>query len=213
MIPILVDGPAVEPITLAEMKAYLRVDDDDPAQDSVIAGLVKAARLTVEGASRRVLIEQRWRVALDRWPQDRVVLLPLSPLISVESIKVFDAKGAAASIAAGAIDSDRFSDPPRLAVPDAPEPGRARNGILIEVLAGYGGAAEAVPAGPAARHQDPGGPLVREPGRRGGRADPAAGSLRPRGAVPAGAALILPCRCHSGAAQRSPESITADRAG
>ena len=49
MIPILVDGPAVEPITLAEMKAYLRVDDDDPAQDSVIAGLVKAARLTVEG--------------------------------------------------------------------------------------------------------------------------------------------------------------------
>ena len=146
MMSIFVDGPAVEPIPLAEMKAYLRVDDDDGAQDAVIAGLVKAARLTVEGASRRVLIEQRWRVALDRWPQDRVVLLPLSPLISVESIKVFDAKGAAAGIAAGAIDSDRFSDPPRIAVPDAPEPGRARNGILIEVLAGYGGAAEAVPA-------------------------------------------------------------------
>jgi uncharacterized phiE125 gp8 family phage protein len=147
MIPILVDGPAVEPITLADMKAYLRVDDDDDAQDSVIAGLVKAARLTVEGASRRVLVEQRWRVALDRWPQGRVVLLPLSPLISVESIKVFDANGAAASVAAGAIDSDRFSDPPRIAVPDAPEPGRTRNGILIEVLAGYGGAAEAVPEG------------------------------------------------------------------
>jgi uncharacterized phiE125 gp8 family phage protein len=147
MIPIFVDGPAVEPVPLAEMKAYLRVDDDDSAQDQVIAGLVKAARLTVEGASRRVLVEQRWRVALDRWPQDRTVLLPLSPLISVESIKVFDAKGAAAGIAAGAIDSDRFSDPPRIAVSDAPEPGRARNGILIEVLAGYGGTAEAVPAG------------------------------------------------------------------
>ncbi len=147
MIPIFVDGPAVEPVTLAEMKAYLRVDADDDAQDSVIAGLVKAARLLVEGASRRVLIEQRWRVALDRWPQGRVVLLPLSPLISVESIKVFDAKGAAASIAAGAIDSDRFSDPPRIAVTDAPEPGKPRNGIAIEVLAGYGSTAEAVPAG------------------------------------------------------------------
>ena len=49
MIPIFVDGPAVEPIPLSEMKAYLRVDDDDSAQDAVIAGLVKAARLTVEG--------------------------------------------------------------------------------------------------------------------------------------------------------------------
>ena len=147
MISIFVDGPAVEPITLAEMKAYLRVDDDDDAQDSVIAGLIKAARLTVEGASRRVLIEQRWRVVLDRWPPDRVVPLPLSPLISVESIKVFDAKGAAAGIAAEAIDGDRFGDPPRIAVADAPEPGKARNGILIEVLAGYGSAAEAVPAG------------------------------------------------------------------
>ncbi len=41
MIPIFVDGPAVEPIPLAEMKAYLRVDDDDSAQDAVIAGLVR----------------------------------------------------------------------------------------------------------------------------------------------------------------------------
>ena len=147
MIPIFVEGPAVEPVTLTEMKAYLRVDDDDDAQDSVIAGLVKAARLLVEGASRRVLIEQRWRVVLDRWPRDRVVPLPLSPLISVESIKVFDAKGAATDVATGAIDSDRFSDPPRIAVTDAPEPGKLRNGIAIEVLAGYGGAAEAVPAG------------------------------------------------------------------
>ena len=147
MIPIFVEGPAVEPVTLTEMKVYLRVDDDDDAQDSVIAGLVKAARLLVEGASRRVLIEQRWRVVLDRWPKGGVVLLPLSPLISVESIKVFDAKGAATDVATGAIDSDRFSDPPRIAVTDAPEPGKARNGIAIEVLAGYGGTAEAVPAG------------------------------------------------------------------
>ena len=39
MIPILIDGPAVEPVTLAEMKAYLRVDEDDGTQDELIAGL------------------------------------------------------------------------------------------------------------------------------------------------------------------------------
>ena len=31
MIPIFVEGPAVEPVTLTKMKAYLRVDDDDDA--------------------------------------------------------------------------------------------------------------------------------------------------------------------------------------
>ena len=44
------------------MKTYLRVDDD--AEDELIAGLVKAARLMVEAASRRVLIEQKWRLML-----------------------------------------------------------------------------------------------------------------------------------------------------
>ena len=71
MIPIFISGPAVEPITLTEMKAYLRVDDDDGAQDDLISGLIKAARLMVEAASRRILIEQHWRVVLDRWPANR----------------------------------------------------------------------------------------------------------------------------------------------
>lgn len=146
MNPILIDGPAVEPVPLPEMKAYLRVDDDDDAQDELIQGLVKAARLMVEAASRRIQIEQRWRVALDRWPRERVVMLPLSPLIAIESVKVFDAAGVATEIAAEAIESDLLSDPPRVAVPDAPEPGRARNGIVIDLRAGYGAAPDAVPA-------------------------------------------------------------------
>ena len=97
MIPIFIDGPAVEPITLAEMKAYLRADDD-PAQDDLIAGLVKAARLTIEAASRRILIAQRWRVVLDRWPPGGTILLPLSPVIAIDSIRVTDAAGVASDV-------------------------------------------------------------------------------------------------------------------
>jgi uncharacterized phiE125 gp8 family phage protein len=146
MIPIFVSGPAVEPITLAEMKAYLRVDDADAAQDDLISGLIKAARLMVEAASRRILIEQRWRVVLDRWPRDGAILLPLAPLIAVDAIRISDAAGTASELPGDAFEADVLSDPPRIDVSGAPEPGRPRHGISIELRAGYGTTAEAVPA-------------------------------------------------------------------
>jgi uncharacterized phiE125 gp8 family phage protein len=146
MIPIFISGPAVEPITLEEMKAYLRVDDDDGTQDELITGLVKAARLMVEAASRRILIEQHWRVVLDRWPTDGTILLPLSPLIAVDAITVTDASGTASDVPASAFATDALSDPPRIAVADGPEPGKPKHGISVALRAGYGVAPEAVPA-------------------------------------------------------------------
>lgn len=144
MIPILVDGPAVEPVPLERMKAYLRVDDD--GQDELIAGLVTAARLMVEAASRRFLVAQRWRLFLDRWPPQGVVALPLSPLIACDSVRVFDADGVGAEVPAEAVAVDAASDPPCLAVASAPAPGLARNGIAIDLVVGYGAGPDAVPA-------------------------------------------------------------------
>ena len=146
MIPIFISGPAVEPISLGEMKAYLRLDDDDATQDDLIAGLVRAARLMVEAASRRILIEQSWRVVMDCWPAGGTILLPLSPLIAVDGITVTDALGNASDVPAGAFEADALSDPPRIAIAGAPEPGKPRNGISIALRAGYGAAPEAVPA-------------------------------------------------------------------
>jgi hypothetical protein len=45
MVPIALDGPAVEPVSVPEMRAYLRLDHE--AEDELIAGLVKAGRLLV----------------------------------------------------------------------------------------------------------------------------------------------------------------------
>jgi uncharacterized phiE125 gp8 family phage protein len=145
MIPIFVDGPAVEPITLAEMKAYLRVDDD-PAQDDLIAGLIKAARLMIEAASRRILIAQRWRVVLDRWPPGGTIVLPLSPVIAIDRIQVTDAAGVATDLPPDAYEGDLLSDSPRIVASGVSDPGKPRNGIAIELRAGYGAAADAVPA-------------------------------------------------------------------
>jgi len=143
MIPIFVDGPAVEPITLPEMKAYLRLDDD--GQDDLVAGLIRAARLMVESASRRLLIEQGWRIVMDRWPQGGRILLPLSPVLAIDSVKVLDAAGVATEIAPASVALDAASDPPCMFVSDAPEPGKARHGIEIKLRAGYGASPDAVP--------------------------------------------------------------------
>jgi uncharacterized phiE125 gp8 family phage protein len=144
MIPIFIEGPPVEPISLSEMKDYLRLDDD--AQDELVTGLIRAARLMVEAASRRILIEQRWRVVLDRWPKDGRVVLPISPVLAVDSIVVSDASGAVTELPADSFELDRLGDPPSIVVTDAPAPGKARNGISIELRAGYSPAPDAVPA-------------------------------------------------------------------
>lgn len=69
-------GPAVEPVTLGEAKAYLRVEHD--ADDDVIAALIAGARVHVEAQTRRALITQSWRLIRDAWPADgRVAVLPV----------------------------------------------------------------------------------------------------------------------------------------
>ena len=144
MFPILVEGPAVEPVPLPEMKAHLRVDDDQ--EDELIGGLVTAARLMVEASARRILIAQSWRLMLHRWPQGGTVLLPLSPLLSVESVQVYDASGTPEVLPPEDYESDLASDPPRILFRRMPEPGRMQSGIAIDLRAGYGETPEDVPA-------------------------------------------------------------------
>lgn len=144
MIPILIAGPAVEPVTLPEMQAYLRLDGD--AEAELVAGLIKAARLVVEAAAGRVLIEQRWRVVLDRWPDTRTIPLPLAPVIAIDRIRVQGAEGAV-DLPPQAFAADLLGDPPRLRIAaTAPEPVSAANGISIELRAGFGPDSAAVPA-------------------------------------------------------------------
>jgi uncharacterized phiE125 gp8 family phage protein len=142
---ILIAGPAVEPVTLAEMRGFLRLDDT--AEDDLVTALVRTARQSVEAASGRLLIAQSWRLALDRWPEDRVVSLLLSPLVAVDGIRVFSAGGWPAIVAPALYEVDAASDPARILVdPAAPAPGWPLQGIEIDVRAGYGTIADAVPA-------------------------------------------------------------------
>src|SRR5690606_9395964 len=87
----LISGPAIEPVSLADVKANLKVDHGD--DDGLLLAAIASARFHVEAATRRVLIEQHWRVYRDAWPRKRIVALPVAPLLSVDAVTIYDQNG------------------------------------------------------------------------------------------------------------------------
>lgn len=65
---ILINPPAVEPVSLAELKEFLRVDSDDTSQDSTLTALAMAGRDWVETETKRRLVQQTWRLLIDFFP-------------------------------------------------------------------------------------------------------------------------------------------------
>lgn len=143
MISYLLAGPAEEPVSLGEARAFLKVDDG--AEDALITTLIGAARLHVEGVTGRALLAQSWRVVLDHWPDDRQVKLPVTPFMAVTEITAYDAAGAGHEVPL----TQFLSEPDRLLLP-AHVAGmpllRERQGIEVDYVAGFGTEPEEVPA-------------------------------------------------------------------
>ena len=142
MTPILIAEPALEPLTLDETRAWLRLDTQD--EDSLVASLIRAARHGVEQATRRALISQTWRLRLDRWPPGGVVPVPLAPVASILAVRVFDAAGAA-TVAPPAKFRLEEEYTTRIVCDDPPPPGRLYGGIEIDLRVGYGATGDFVP--------------------------------------------------------------------
>ncbi len=145
MTPILLAGPAAEPVSLAEAKAWMRIDADD--EDDLVGALVTSARLIVESATRRLLMTQSWRLSLDGWPRGNVVRVPLAPFQSLAGLQIYDSAGAARPVAASSYTLDAAPDAARILFTAAPPaPGAAAGGIAIDVVVGYGDRPRDVPA-------------------------------------------------------------------
>jgi uncharacterized phiE125 gp8 family phage protein len=146
MATVLLSGPAVEPITLAEAKAHLRVDSS--GEDSLIQSLIMASRLHIEAALDLALITQSWRHQRDVWPPSRVLILPLRPIQSVTAVTLHDDDATSRSLDIEDFIVDGFANPARLvwrgpgAVPAA---GMVANGIEIDFVAGHGNSPADVP--------------------------------------------------------------------
>ena len=144
----LIQGPSVEPITLSEARAHMRVSHSE--EDELIAGLVSSARITVETITRRSLISQKWRLFSDTFPPTSVIKLPHSPVITVESVKYYDTDGELQTFANSNYWVDLVSAPARLMLRDGvsyPDTQDNRpNAVEITYTAGFGERRESIPS-------------------------------------------------------------------
>jgi len=60
--------PAIEPVTLDEVKDQLRLDASDTSQDAWITANIPVARQIIEEFTGIAFISQQWLMTLDRWP-------------------------------------------------------------------------------------------------------------------------------------------------
>ncbi|WP_439618398.1 head-tail connector protein [Shinella sp.] len=135
--------PAAEPITLAEVKAHLRLDASD--EDTLLAGLMRAAREHLEGQTGLALIARTFRLYLDDWPEARVIQIARGPVQTIKTVTVYDAAGAPVEVDVTGYVLDGTARPARLVLPARPATERALNGIEIDFTAGFGESGAEVP--------------------------------------------------------------------
>jgi uncharacterized phiE125 gp8 family phage protein len=132
----LLSPPAVEPVSVAEAKAHLKLDTAD--DDALIATLITAARARAEWHTGRAFLTQSWRLCLDAWPSDDAVEVPLPPLVSVQEVAVTSADGVRTVFDPAAYRVDTASEPGRVIFNGRPLSLRSRDCLEIAFTAGYG---------------------------------------------------------------------------
>lgn len=140
---ILLEPPALEPLTLDEAKAFLRVEHGD--EDEAIAALVAAARLHVEAQTRRAMITQHWRLSLDAWPECGRIAVRPAPLQSLTAARAFDFANIAHPLDVQSFVPDPADSSLAFVPWSVAQPERAAGGIELDVVCGYGDDALSVP--------------------------------------------------------------------
>lgn len=111
----LVTAPTEEPVTLAELKAWSRLDTDD--EDDTLEALITTARQSAEEYTRRSFVTQTWKLTLDLCAErdawwdgvmegpisamhgalPKTIPLPKGPVQSITSVVTYDLNNSSAT--------------------------------------------------------------------------------------------------------------------
>lgn len=139
-------GPSIEPVSLTDMKNFLRVDGSD--DDILIASLITAARIYIETTTQKIMITQSWSYFKDRWPKSGIIHLPLAPLQTVGDIRLHNEGGSYETLTPSDYEVDLLSNAPRIRLKHVSSPAslpRTLNHVEVQFEAGYGNAESDAP--------------------------------------------------------------------
>jgi uncharacterized phiE125 gp8 family phage protein len=103
----IITAPTFEPLSVADVSEYLRLDDS-PTDTLLISALITAARQHLENYLNRYIAQQTVELALTGW-SDKIDLS--APLQSVSSVKYLDVNGVEQTLAANQYVIDNYSEP------------------------------------------------------------------------------------------------------
>lgn len=133
----LVTAPALEPVSIAEMKEHLRIDHAD--DDASIYAFTRAAREMAETITGRSLVTQTWRLFLDAYPPGSEIRLRRPPLQSVTHIKSYPETGSAVTFGSSNYTVDATGYRVVLSANGWPSTVlRSARGVEVQYVAGYG---------------------------------------------------------------------------
>lgn len=153
----IVTDVASEPLTVSEVKDYIRVDDN--IDDTVITNMIKSARIWVENYTNRSLLNRTlkysidyideidqnlwegWRTGPDMSLRQRFIQLPRPPVVSVTSIKSYADDDTETTFNSSKYYVDNAREPARIVLRNGetwPTALRVANAIEVTYVSGYG---------------------------------------------------------------------------
>lgn len=140
-------APAIEPVTLTELKLFARIDHSH--EDTLLTSLISTARILAEKYTNRAFIEQSITLSMD-WV-DWEIDLPRPPFISITSFKILYEDGTFDSITSSSYYTHLGELESKIVIyEDVGLPvssDRGKGGYEIIYKAGYGDEASDVPNG------------------------------------------------------------------
>lgn len=157
--------PSIEPVSLLEAKNHLRIDADMTSDDALIGLYISAARIYAENYTSRSFILQKWRLILDSFPgpsmigvpfgvpyslPGHAILLERAPFINLDSIEYTGMDGQQYTMPATDYKAELSGGIGRITPVFGkiwPIPMPQIGAVIVNYTAGYGDAADDVPAG------------------------------------------------------------------
>jgi uncharacterized phiE125 gp8 family phage protein len=109
----LISESTTEPVSLDDVKQYLRLSTSDTSEDLVLAALVKTSRIYAETKTKRPYVAKTFRLTLDSFPDGGIELPypPLSTVAGIVTVNYINSSGATAHMNSSSIVVDAESEP------------------------------------------------------------------------------------------------------